>query len=150
MPGQVCAGGTWLEIQRVRHEFGISFLFLPRYQTDDKAFKELVGFWSNNLSMHIPKLVVLPVGTHVYCCQEEEVEEKRRDIMAKIAAMQAEGESNLAYFINHLEGSEEPKFYVDLWERLKEMGRCTLTIGLRLWGLLAFCCLWQPVCYWGW
>ncbi|NXK01685.1 MFHA1 protein, partial [Herpetotheres cachinnans] len=78
--------------------------------------------------MRVPNSVVLPVGTHVDCCQEEEVEEKSRDIMAKIAAMLAERKSNLAHFINNLEGSEDPKFYVDQWEKLKEMESCTLTI----------------------
>ncbi|KFQ78041.1 Malignant fibrous histiocytoma-amplified sequence 1, partial [Phaethon lepturus] len=78
--------------------------------------------------MRVPNSVVLPVGTHVDCCQEEEVEEKRRDIMAKITAMLAERKSNLAHFIDNLEGSEEPEFYVDQWERLKEMESCTLTI----------------------
>ncbi|KFP53281.1 Malignant fibrous histiocytoma-amplified sequence 1, partial [Cathartes aura] len=78
--------------------------------------------------MRVPNSVVLPVGTHVDCCWEEEVEEKRRDIMAKITAMLAERKSNLAHFINNLEGSEEPEFYVDQWERLKEMESCTLTI----------------------
>ncbi|XP_010184814.1 PREDICTED: malignant fibrous histiocytoma-amplified sequence 1 [Mesitornis unicolor] len=101
---------------------------LHMYQTNDKTFKELVGFWINNLSMRVPNSVVLPVGTHVDCCQEEEVEEKRRDIMAKITAMMAERKSNLAHFIDNLEGSEEPEFYVDQWERLKEMESCTLTI----------------------
>lgn len=81
--------------------------------------------------MRVPNSVVLPVGTHVDCCQEEEVEEKRCDIMAKIAAMLMERKSNLAHFIDNLEGSEEPEFYVDQWERLKEMESCTLTVGLR-------------------
>ncbi|XP_035751137.1 malignant fibrous histiocytoma-amplified sequence 1 homolog isoform X3 [Egretta garzetta] len=101
---------------------------LHMYQTNDKTFKELVGFWINNLSMRVPNSVVLPVGTHVDCCQEEEVEKKRHDIMAKIAAMLAERKSNLAHFIDNLEGSEEPEFYADQWERLKEMESCTLTI----------------------
>ncbi|NXE94467.1 MFHA1 protein, partial [Menura novaehollandiae] len=78
--------------------------------------------------MRVPNSVVLPVGTHVDCCQEEEVAEKTRDIMARITAMLAERKSNLAHFIDNLEGSEEPKFYVDQWERLKEMENCTLTI----------------------
>ncbi|NXX98350.1 MFHA1 protein, partial [Centropus bengalensis] len=78
--------------------------------------------------MRVPNSVVLPVGTHVDCCQEEEVEEKRHNITAKISAMLAERKSNLAHFINNLEGSEEPEFYVDQWERLKEMESCTLTI----------------------
>ncbi|NWH49947.1 MFHA1 protein, partial [Fregata magnificens] len=78
--------------------------------------------------MRVPNSVVLPVGTHVDCCQEEEVEKRRHDIMAKIAAMLAERKSNLAHFINNLEGSEEPECYVDQWERLKEMESCTLTI----------------------
>ncbi|NXI91215.1 MFHA1 protein, partial [Psophia crepitans] len=78
--------------------------------------------------MRVPNSVVLPVGTHVDCCQEEEVEEKRHDIMAKIVAMLAERKSNLAHFIDNLEGSEEPEFYMDQWERLKEMESCTLTI----------------------
>ncbi|KFP43576.1 Malignant fibrous histiocytoma-amplified sequence 1, partial [Chlamydotis macqueenii] len=78
--------------------------------------------------MRVPNSVVLPVGTHVDCCQKEEVEVKRRDIMAKIMAMLAERKSNLAHFIDNLEGSEEPEFYVDQWERLKEMESRTLTI----------------------
>ncbi|KFV51824.1 Malignant fibrous histiocytoma-amplified sequence 1, partial [Tyto alba] len=78
--------------------------------------------------MRVPNSVVLPVGTHVDCCQEEEVEEKRRDIMAKIEAMLVERKSNLTHFIDNLEGIEEPEFYVDQWERLKEMESCTLTI----------------------
>ncbi|XP_027498311.1 malignant fibrous histiocytoma-amplified sequence 1 homolog isoform X2 [Corapipo altera] len=101
---------------------------LHMYQTNDNTFKELVGFWINNLSMRVPNSVVLPVGTHVDCCQEEEIEEKRQDIMAKITAMLAERKSNLTHCINNLEGSEEPKLYVDQWERLKEMESCTLTI----------------------
>ncbi|KFV50800.1 Malignant fibrous histiocytoma-amplified sequence 1, partial [Gavia stellata] len=78
--------------------------------------------------MRVPNSVVLPVGTHVDCCREEEVEEKRRDIMAKIVAMLAERKRNLAHFMDNLEGSEEPEFYVDQWERLKEMEGCMLTI----------------------
>ncbi|XP_068049957.1 malignant fibrous histiocytoma-amplified sequence 1 homolog isoform X1 [Anomalospiza imberbis] len=101
---------------------------LHMYQTNDKTFKELVGFWINNLSMRVPNSVVLPVGTHVDCCQEQEVAEKTHDIMARITAMLAERKSNLAHFIDNLEGSEEPKFYVDQWERLKEMESCMLTI----------------------
>ncbi|NWT10024.1 MFHA1 protein, partial [Vireo altiloquus] len=78
--------------------------------------------------MRVPNSVVLPVGTHVDCCQEQEVAEKTHDIMARITAMLVERKSNLAHFINNLEGSEDPKFYVDQWERLKEMESCTLTI----------------------
>ncbi|NXX76340.1 MFHA1 protein, partial [Urocolius indicus] len=78
--------------------------------------------------MRVPNSVVLPVGTHVDCCREDEVEEKRCDIMAKMAAMLAERKSNLAHFIHNLEGSEEPEFYMDQWERLKEMESCMLTI----------------------
>ncbi|RLW09950.1 hypothetical protein DV515_00002398 [Chloebia gouldiae] len=110
---------------------------LHMYQTNDKTFKELVGFWINNLSMRVPNSVVLPVGTHVDCCQEQEVAEKTRDIMARITAMLAERKSNLAHFIDNLEGSEEPKFYVDQWERLKEMESCTLTAKNLFW--MCFC-----------
>ncbi|NXB16451.1 MFHA1 protein, partial [Rhagologus leucostigma] len=78
--------------------------------------------------MRVPNSVVLPVGTHVDCCEEQEVAEKTHDIMARITAMLAERKSNLAHFIDNLEGSEEPKFYMDQWERLKEMESCTLTI----------------------
>lgn len=130
--GQACAGGSWLQIWRVTHEFGIVFLSSPRYQTNEKTFKELVGFWINNLSMRVPNSVVLPVGTHVDCCEEEEVEEKRHDIMTKISAMLAERKRNLAHFINNLEGSEEPEIYVDQWEKLKEMESRTLKVRLRL------------------
>ncbi|NWV34524.1 MFHA1 protein, partial [Grantiella picta] len=78
--------------------------------------------------MRVPNSVVLPVGTHVDCCQEQEVAEKTHDIMARITAMLAERKSNLTHFIDNLESSEEPKFYMDQWERLKEMESCTLTI----------------------
>ncbi|NXK96575.1 MFHA1 protein, partial [Formicarius rufipectus] len=78
--------------------------------------------------MQVPNSVVLPVGTHVDCCEEEEVKEKSHDIMARITAMLAERKNNLTHLINNLEGSEEPKFYVDQWERLKEMESCMLTI----------------------
>ncbi|NXD24761.1 MFHA1 protein, partial [Spelaeornis formosus] len=78
--------------------------------------------------MRVPNSVVLPVGTHVDCCQEQEVAEKTQDIMARVTAMLAERRSNLTHFIDNLEGSEEPKFYVDQWEKLKEMENCTLTI----------------------
>lgn len=90
--------------------------------------------------MRVPNSVVLPVGTHVDCCQEGEVEEKRSDIMSKIAAMLVERKNNLAHFINNLEDSEEPEFYVDQWERLKEMESHMLTVGPRLsW----ICCSYQ-------
>lgn len=69
------------------------------------------------------------MGTHVDCCREGEVEEKRSDIMSKIAAMLVERKNNLAHFINNLEDSEEPEFYVDQWERLKEMENHMLTVG---------------------
>ncbi|NXD12971.1 MFHA1 protein, partial [Nothocercus nigrocapillus] len=78
--------------------------------------------------MRVPNSVVLPVGTHTDCCQEADVEEKRCDIMSKIAAMLEERKSNLTHFINNLEGSEESEFYVDQWEKLKEMENHTLTI----------------------
>uniref|UniRef100_A0A8D0FZM6 Uncharacterized protein n=1 Tax=Strix occidentalis caurina TaxID=311401 RepID=A0A8D0FZM6_STROC len=55
----------------------------------------------------------------------------KHDIMTKIIAMLAERKSNLTHFIDNLEGIEEPEFYVDQWERLKEMESCTLTVGLR-------------------
>uniref|UniRef100_A0A8C3BLP8 Uncharacterized protein n=1 Tax=Cairina moschata TaxID=8855 RepID=A0A8C3BLP8_CAIMO len=51
------------------------------------------------------------------------------DIMSKIAAMLVERKNNLAHFINNLEDSEEPEFYVDQWERLKEMENHMLTVG---------------------
>lgn len=68
------------------------------------------------------------------------MEEKRSDIMSKIAAMLVERKNNLAHFINNLEDSEEPEFYVDQWERLKEMESHMLTVGPRLsW----ICCSYQ-------
>ncbi|NXS11697.1 MFHA1 protein, partial [Neodrepanis coruscans] len=78
--------------------------------------------------MQVPNSVVLPMGTHVDCCREEEVEEKRHDIMAKITPMLTERKSNLAHSIDNMEGNEEPEFYVDQWERLIEMLSCMLTI----------------------
>lgn len=69
--------------------------------------------------------MVLPLGIHVDCCWEQEVAEKTQDIMARITAMLAERKSNLAHFTDNPEGSEEPKFFVDQWERLKETESCT-------------------------
>lgn len=99
-----------------------------KYQLNNDIFQELVGFWINNLFMRVPNSVVLPVGTHTDCCTEEEVEEKKQDIMSKIQAMLEERRANLTHFINNLESSEESEFYVDQWDRLKEMESCTLTI----------------------
>ncbi|XP_025890573.1 malignant fibrous histiocytoma-amplified sequence 1-like [Nothoprocta perdicaria] len=101
---------------------------LHMYQPNGDTFKDLVGFWINNLCMRVPSAVVLPVGTHTDCCLEADVEEKRGDIMSKIAAMLEQRRSNLSHFINNLEGSEESELYVDQWERLKEMENRTLTI----------------------
>lgn len=102
--------------------------------------------------MRVPNSVVLPVGTHVDCCEEEEVEEKRHDIMTKISAMLTERKRNLAHFINNLEGSEEPEIYVDQWEKLKEMESRTLKVRLRLswfFAVYGHCVVsGGPVCYW--
>ncbi|XP_074853981.1 malignant fibrous histiocytoma-amplified sequence 1 homolog [Carettochelys insculpta] len=99
-----------------------------KYQINNDIFQELVGFWINNLFMRVPNSVVLPVGTHIDCCTEEEVEEKKQDIMGRIQAMLEERKTALAHFINNLEASEESEFYVDQWDRLKEMESCILTI----------------------
>lgn len=124
-PGHIvtlCTNSNWLRT-------GLIFF---RYQLKDDVFQELVGFWINNLFMRVPNSVVLPVGTHTDCCTEEEVGEKKRDIMSKIQAMQEERSTNLAHFINNLESSEESEFYVDQWDKLKEMESCTLTVGLLI------------------
>ncbi|XP_014373263.2 malignant fibrous histiocytoma-amplified sequence 1 homolog [Alligator sinensis] len=99
-----------------------------QYQLNDKVFKELVGFWINNLFMRIPNSVVLPVGTHIDCCDEGEVEAKKQDVMNRIQAMLEERRTSLIHFINNLEDSEESEIYVDQWNRLKETESCTLTI----------------------
>lgn len=118
-----CTDSNWLSV-------GLIDFF--RYQLNNDNFQELVGFWINNLFMRVPNSVVLPVGTHTDCCTEEEVEEKKRDIMSKIQAMMEERRANLTHFINNLESSEESEFYVDQWDRLKEMESCTLTVGLLI------------------
>uniref|UniRef100_A0A8D0GJ72 Roc domain-containing protein n=2 Tax=Sphenodon punctatus TaxID=8508 RepID=A0A8D0GJ72_SPHPU len=99
-----------------------------QYQLNPDIFKELVGFWINNLFMRVPNSVVLPVGTHIDCCNGKEVEEKKRDIMTKIQAMLEERKTNLAHLVANLEDSEESEFYMDQWDRLKEMENSTLTI----------------------
>ncbi|XP_060612261.2 malignant fibrous histiocytoma-amplified sequence 1 homolog [Anolis sagrei] len=99
-----------------------------QYQLNNDSFKELVGFWINNLFMRVPDSVVLPVGTHIDACDEKEVEEKKEDIMDKIQAMLEERRINLAHLIANLEENEESEFYVDQWNRLKEMETHTLTI----------------------
>ncbi|XP_054828986.1 malignant fibrous histiocytoma-amplified sequence 1 homolog isoform X2 [Eublepharis macularius] len=99
-----------------------------QYQLSNETFKELVGFWINNLFMRVPNSVVLPVGTHIDSCCEREVEEKKQDIMCKIQAMLEERKTTLAHFIANLESNEESEIYVDQWNRLKEMENCSLTI----------------------
>uniref|UniRef100_A0A8C3RSH1 Uncharacterized protein n=1 Tax=Chelydra serpentina TaxID=8475 RepID=A0A8C3RSH1_CHESE len=51
---------------------------------------------------------------------------------SKIQAMLEERRANLTHFIDNLESREESEFYVDQWDRLKEMERCTLTVGLLI------------------
>nr|XP_056707946.1 malignant fibrous histiocytoma-amplified sequence 1 homolog [Euleptes europaea] len=99
-----------------------------QYQLSNDSFKELVGFWINNLFMRVPNSVVLPVGTHIDSCCEREVEEKKQDIMCKIQGMLEERRTTLAHFIANVESNEESEFYVDQWNRLKEMENCSLTI----------------------
>uniref|UniRef100_A0A670HL77 Roc domain-containing protein n=1 Tax=Podarcis muralis TaxID=64176 RepID=A0A670HL77_PODMU len=99
-----------------------------QYQRSDDSFKELVGFWINNLFMRVPNSVVLPVGTHIDVCCEQEVKEKKEDIMSKIQDMLDERKSTLAHLIANLEDNEESEFFVDQWNRLKEMEQCTLTV----------------------
>ncbi|XP_026562224.1 malignant fibrous histiocytoma-amplified sequence 1 homolog [Pseudonaja textilis] len=101
---------------------------LHQYQLTNDSFKDLVGFWISNLFMRVPNSVVLPVGTHVDACSEEEVEEKKKDIMCKIQAMLKERQTILSHLITNLEDNEESEFYEDQWTRVKEMENCTLTI----------------------
>lgn len=74
----------------MRCEFGNFFFSLPRYHSNNKTFKELVGFWINNLSIGVPDSVVLPVGTHMDCSQQQDIAEMTHGIMARITAMLAE------------------------------------------------------------
>lgn len=78
--------------------------------------------------MRVPNSVVLPVGTHIDACSEEEVEVKKQDIMCKIQAMLEERKINLAHFIANLEDNEESKFYVDQCNKLKEMENRSLKV----------------------
>lgn len=100
-----------------------------RYQLSNDSFKELVGFWINNLFMRVPNSVVLPVGTHIDVCNKEEVTLKKRDIMSRIRAMLEERKTSLAHFIANLEDNEEAEIYVDQWNKLKEMENCSLTVS---------------------
>ncbi|XP_053151626.1 malignant fibrous histiocytoma-amplified sequence 1 homolog isoform X2 [Hemicordylus capensis] len=99
-----------------------------QYQLSNNSFSELIGFWINNLLMRVPNSVVLPVGTHIDACAEREVEEKKRDIMTKMQAMLEERKTNLTHFIANLEGIEESEYYVDQWNRLKDMENWSLKI----------------------
>ncbi|XP_044282008.1 malignant fibrous histiocytoma-amplified sequence 1 homolog [Varanus komodoensis] len=99
-----------------------------QYQLNNDSFEELVGFWINNLLMRVPNSVVLPVGTHIDACAVEEVEAKKEDITFKIQALLEERKTNVAHLIANLEDNEESEFFVDQWNRLKEMENCTLTI----------------------
>lgn len=78
--------------------------------------------------MRVPNSVVLPVGTHIDSCCEREVEEKKEDIMHRLQAMLEERKTKLAHFIANLESNEESEFYVDQWNRLKEMENCSLKV----------------------
>ncbi|XP_061465985.1 malignant fibrous histiocytoma-amplified sequence 1 homolog isoform X1 [Rhineura floridana] len=110
------------------HALVILVINFQKYQLSNDSFKELVGFWINNLIMRVPNSVVLPVGTHIDVCCEQEVQEKKKDIMSKIRDMLEERKTTLAHLIANLEANEESEFYVDQWNRLKEMENCSLTI----------------------
>ncbi|XP_070621575.1 malignant fibrous histiocytoma-amplified sequence 1 homolog [Erythrolamprus reginae] len=101
---------------------------LQLYQLTNDSFKNLVGFWISNLFMRVPNSVILPVGTHVDACSEEEVKVKKKDIMCKMQAMLEERRINLSHLIANLEDNEESEFYEDQWIRVKEMENCTLKI----------------------
>ncbi|KAM4618072.1 malignant fibrous histiocytoma-amplified sequence 1 homolog [Discoglossus pictus] len=111
------------------HALVIVVVDLYRYQIgNDESFKELVGFWINNLLMRVPDSVVLTVGTHVDQCQPEEVEQKSQDIQEKMFLMLNQRRADLSHFINNLEERQDSELYLEQVERLREISNCTLHI----------------------
>uniref|UniRef100_UPI00398E8C84 malignant fibrous histiocytoma-amplified sequence 1 homolog n=1 Tax=Pristiophorus japonicus TaxID=55135 RepID=UPI00398E8C84 len=102
---------------------------LHRYDVDDEhSFKELVGFWINNVFMRVPDSVVLPVGTHVDLCDKDEVQRKKKDIEEKIKAMLTERKENLTQRCEKLRKKRQSELYRDQANTLYNLSEFSLQV----------------------
>ncbi|XP_075043919.1 malignant fibrous histiocytoma-amplified sequence 1 homolog isoform X2 [Mixophyes fleayi] len=111
------------------HALVILVVDLYRYQIGNaQSFKDLVGFWINNLLMRVPNSVVLTVATHTDMCQPGEVEQKSKDIQERICGMLDQHKANLTHFINNLEERQDSELYLEQAEKLREISNCTIHV----------------------
>ncbi|XP_053545265.1 malignant fibrous histiocytoma-amplified sequence 1 homolog [Bombina bombina] len=111
------------------HSLVILVVDLFRYQlNNDDSFKNLVGFWINNLLMRVPDSVVLIVATHIDQCLPEELQKKSKDIQERISRMLKQRKADLSHFINNLEDRQDSEMYMEQAERLREIFTCTLHV----------------------
>ncbi|XP_067849706.1 malignant fibrous histiocytoma-amplified sequence 1 [Heptranchias perlo] len=102
---------------------------LHRYEMDDKdSFKDLVGFWINNILMRVPDSVVLPIGSHVDHCDKEEAERKKKDIEEKIKEMLIERQENLNLRLEKLKDNSQCELYSDQANKLCDLADYSLKV----------------------
>ncbi|XP_041052853.1 malignant fibrous histiocytoma-amplified sequence 1 homolog isoform X1 [Carcharodon carcharias] len=102
---------------------------LHRYKVEDKdSFKELVGFWINNVLMRVPDSIVLPIGSHVDMCDKEEVQRKKKDIEEKIQEMLTERKENLNQRLVKLKEKPQCELYSDQVNKLYDLAKYSLKV----------------------
>ncbi|XP_063043980.1 malignant fibrous histiocytoma-amplified sequence 1 homolog isoform X2 [Engraulis encrasicolus] len=102
--------------------FVILAINLSRYDLTDKSFKEHVSFWISNIQLRVPDSVVLPVGTHIDLCpNEEDISRKKRDIDSKLRDMLTERGETLQQLKNKLQDSDDPSLYSDQMNDLRRL-----------------------------
>ncbi|XP_048401055.1 malignant fibrous histiocytoma-amplified sequence 1 isoform X2 [Stegostoma tigrinum] len=102
---------------------------LHRYKLDDKdSFKELVGFWINNIFMRVPDSIVLPIGTHVDLCKKDDVQMKKKDIEEKIKEMLTERNENLNQRLAKLNEKSQCELYRDQANKLDDLVKYNLKV----------------------
>ncbi|XP_007907545.2 malignant fibrous histiocytoma-amplified sequence 1 [Callorhinchus milii] len=112
-----------------RQALVILVIDLHKYEVGNKCvFKELVGFWVNNIFMRVPDSVVLPVGTHVDLCDEEEMRTKKKDIEVKIREMLTERQENLEQRLEKINKKSHCEFYSDQANKLQELAKYNLQV----------------------
>ncbi|GCC19710.1 malignant fibrous histiocytoma-amplified sequence 1 [Chiloscyllium punctatum] len=102
---------------------------LHRYKMDDKdSFKELVGFWINNILMRVPDSIVLPIGSHMDLCEKDEVQMKKKDIEEKIKEILIERYENLNQRLAKLNKKSQCELYRDQVNKLDDLVKYNLKV----------------------
>ncbi|XP_043915068.1 malignant fibrous histiocytoma-amplified sequence 1 homolog [Protopterus annectens] len=104
--------------------FVILVINLQSYSSNDENFKSHVQFWISNVLMRVPDSVVLPVGTHIDCCDKEAVEVKKKDIVTRIREMLEERKKKLDQKIKFMEENNDPEMFLEQVDNLKQLANC--------------------------